>query len=104
MLRRLLAKRGRLSQRMIARQKNMPCVCDFVARFGSLFNAYRMIGYCGTSKYPACQERLKRRHLRVVVMEGIRSITESAGLRFQVGTTVNVLAAADDMPRGAQTN
>jgi DNA invertase Pin-like site-specific DNA recombinase len=97
LLRRLLAKRGRLTERMIARQKDMPCVYEYVNRFGSLFNAYRMIGYYGNSKHRVWQERLKRRQLRKNAMESIRSIVESAGLSFEVGPTASWFRIGDDL-------
>lgn len=97
MLRRLLAKRGRLTERMIIRQKNMPCVDDYVTRFGSLFNAYRMIGYYGNSKHPVSQERLRRRHLRTELMASIRSIVESAGWSFEIGPTASWFRMGDDL-------
>jgi len=97
MLRRLLAKRGRLTERMIIRQKNMPIVDDYVNCFGSLFNAYRMIGYYGNSKHRVSQERLRRRHLRTDLMESIRSIVESAGLSFEVGPTASWFRMGDDL-------
>jgi DNA invertase Pin-like site-specific DNA recombinase len=97
LLRRLLAKRGRLTERMIAHRKDMPCVDEYVNRFGSLFNAYRMIGYYGNSKHRVWQERLKRRLLRTNVMESIRSIVESAGFSFEVGPTASWFRMGDDL-------
>ena len=95
LLRRLLAKRGRLTERMIARQKDMPCVYEYVNRFGSLFNAYRMIGYYGNSKHRVWQERLKRRQLRTSVMESIGSMVESSGLSFEIGPTASWFRMGD---------
>ena len=95
--RRLLAKRGRLTERMIARQKDMPCVYEYVDRFGSLFNAYRMIGYYGNSKHRVWQECLKRRQQRTNVMESIRSIVESSGLSFDIGPTASWFRMGDDL-------
>jgi DNA invertase Pin-like site-specific DNA recombinase len=97
LLRRLLAKRGRLTERMIVRQKDMPCIDEYVNRFGSLFNAYRIIGYYGNSKHRVWQERLKRRLLRTKVMESIRSIIESAGLSFEIGPTASWFRMGEDL-------
>ena len=97
MLRRLLAKRGYLTERMIARQKNMPCIINFTERFGSLFNAYRKIGYHGDPKQRASRERFKRRRLRADLMGNIRSIVESAGWSFEVGVTASWFRIGDDL-------
>ena len=73
MLRRLLAKRGRLTERTVIRDKSMPCMQTYAYRFGSLFNAFRLIGYFGNSKHAGMQERFRRRHLRTELSEEIRS-------------------------------
>lgn len=47
-LRRTLVKRGRLSPRIIDKTVGLPCPHVYIAHFGSLRNAYKLIGY--TSK------------------------------------------------------
>ncbi len=44
-LRRLLEKQGRLSERLINRSKGVPCCNTYQHRFGSLSRAYELIGY-----------------------------------------------------------
>ena len=41
----LLAKEGRLCARLIDQARNVPCTMTYIMRFGSLRDAYRMIGY-----------------------------------------------------------
>jgi hypothetical protein len=61
----------------------------FARRFGSLFNAFKMIGYFGRSKYPASQERFRRRHLRSGLMEVVKDAITSAGLSVEVNPTAS---------------
>jgi DNA invertase Pin-like site-specific DNA recombinase len=50
-LRRVLHKKGRLSPSIIAAAKEVPCVHTFVRHFGTLRNAYRLVGYEFTRDY-----------------------------------------------------
>lgn len=89
MLRRLLAKRGHLSQRMVIRDKSMPSMQTYANRFGSLYKAFQLIGYCGSSKHAAAQERFRRRHLRTEIAEEIRTAVESAALTLETNSTAS---------------
>jgi hypothetical protein len=44
-LRELLQRRGRLSKALIDEERSLPCPMTYMNRFGTLMNAYRLIGY-----------------------------------------------------------
>lgn len=44
-LREVLQRRGRLSNAVIDEERSLPCSMTYINRFGSLMNAYRLIGY-----------------------------------------------------------
>jgi DNA invertase Pin-like site-specific DNA recombinase len=51
-LRALWAEKGRLSQKLISKSKDVPSTQTFWSRFGGLRNAYRLIGYSGIQSSP----------------------------------------------------
>jgi len=61
MLRKLWAEKGKLTQKLISKAKNVPSTGTFWWRFGGLRNAYRQIGYFGIQSSPditATRQRL----------------------------------------------
>jgi len=50
-LRSLLEKKGKLSATLIREAHNLPSLCTYVARFGSLRNAYKLIEYHPTGNF-----------------------------------------------------
>jgi DNA invertase Pin-like site-specific DNA recombinase len=58
-LRRTLMKEGRLSLRIINKTVGLPCHHVYIARFGSIRNAYRLIGYASKRNF----EYLDSRHI-----------------------------------------
>ena len=52
-LRALRAEKGRLSQKLISKAKDVPSTQTFWRRFGGLRNAYQLIGYSGILSSPA---------------------------------------------------
>ena len=52
-LRALWREKGRLSQKVICKSKDVPSTQTFWGRFGGLRNAYRMIGYSGVQSSPS---------------------------------------------------
>jgi DNA invertase Pin-like site-specific DNA recombinase len=89
MLRRLLARRGYLSERMVVRDKSMPCMQTYAKRFGSLYKAFQLIGYIGSSKHAGMQERFRRRHLRTQIAEKIRAILGLENLTLVTNATAS---------------
>jgi DNA invertase Pin-like site-specific DNA recombinase len=89
MLRRLLARHGFLSERMVVRNKTMPCMQTYAKRFGSLYRAFQLVGYNGSSEHAGAQERFRRRYLRAVLAEEIREIVESADLTLEMKPTAS---------------
>lgn len=51
-LRALWVKKGKLTQRLICKAKNVPSPQTFWSRFGGLRNAYRLVGYSGVQASP----------------------------------------------------
>lgn len=89
LLRRFLAKRGALTQRMIRRDKTMPCPSIYVRRFGSLYHAFLMIGYSGRSKYAVAETRFRRRDQRLRIMEQIAELVQAARLSIATNITAS---------------
>jgi hypothetical protein len=63
-LRRLLAKKGKLTEGMMRRSNGVPSLSTYVRRFGSVYRAYQLVGYRPSPRATLSFEsfgRLKRR-------------------------------------------
>jgi hypothetical protein len=74
----LLKRTGKLSQRIISKEKDLPCVGAIMRRFRSLLVVYELIGY---KPMRDCGGIASRRHDRIE-KQGLRSLGE--GIRFAV--------------------
>jgi DNA invertase Pin-like site-specific DNA recombinase len=63
-LRSLLAAEGWLGKRVIVARRDFPCPDTYVARFGSLVKAYRLIGYEGSKRLKIWEMVARLRELR----------------------------------------
>jgi hypothetical protein len=59
-LRALWVEKGKLSQKLISKSKDVPSTQTFWSRFGGLRNAYRLIGYSGVQSSPDITATRKR--------------------------------------------
>lgn len=89
MLRGLLKKYGCLTARIILQEKGVPHTATFTKRFGSLLNAYKLIGYHGRTKSRLWREKFRRRYLRDQLMQEIKSGAEAATLSVKVGASTS---------------
>lgn len=95
MLRRLLKKYGCLTARIILQDKSVPHTTVFAKRFGSLLNAYKLIGYHGRTKNRLWREKFRRRDLRDQLMQEIKSSAEAAMLSLKVGASTSWFSIGD---------
>jgi DNA invertase Pin-like site-specific DNA recombinase len=77
MLRILWSKKGYLSQALIAQQRGMASPFLYMRRFGSLFNAYKLVGYRCQSA--SARGKFARRALRNELIEQVKAVAQSAG-------------------------
>jgi hypothetical protein len=80
LLRNLLARHGYLTATLIEQKKTMPAVQTYSNHFGSLLNAYKLIGYEYDLHAPCSRQRLLRRALRGELIEEVRGVVESTGV------------------------
>jgi DNA invertase Pin-like site-specific DNA recombinase len=102
-LRRLLKKRGRLTEEIMRSAKGVPSLSTYVRRFGSVYRTYKLVGYRPSAKAKLNSEsfgRLKRRqealvtqlaetfpgHAQRCVLHGGR-----LAIRLDTGATISVL-------------
>jgi Recombinase len=102
-LKRLLARAGRLSLRLIQKSENVPSSSTYRQRFGSLRCAYQMIGYGHPAQFGPIDLRRRTQALREELIGRIAanfpddvSIVQPGGrwrnrLRLQNGSFVSVL-------------
>jgi DNA invertase Pin-like site-specific DNA recombinase len=66
-LRRIWAREGKLSAKLINADEQSPYATAFKKRFGTLDNAYSLIGYSSTrgDKYQRLKQRIRRQHLEL---------------------------------------
>jgi DNA invertase Pin-like site-specific DNA recombinase len=95
MLRGLLKKYGCLTARIILQDKSVPHTTVFAKRFGSLLNAYKLIGYHGRTKNRLWREKFRRRELRDRLMEEIKRSAEAAMLSVKVGASTSWFSIGD---------
>lgn len=84
-LRRTLAKRGRLGPAVIDETPSLPSSTVYHRRFGSLRNAYRLIGYAGERNCDYLDSRQTCESLRMKLASDIAYEVEKMGGRIQIG-------------------
>ncbi|MEJ6885680.1 recombinase family protein [Bradyrhizobium diazoefficiens] len=84
-LRRTLAKRGRLSPTVIDETPGLPSSTVYHRRFGSLRNAYRLIGYAGERNCDYVDSRQIWENLRTKLASDIASEVGKMGGRIRIG-------------------
>lgn len=84
-LRQTLAKKGRLSPTIIDEAPGLPSSSVYHRRFGSLRNAYRLIGYAGKRNCDYVDSRQTWENLRTKFASDIASEVEKMGCRIRIG-------------------
>lgn len=84
-LRRTLAKKGRLGPTVIDEAPGLPSWSVYHRRFGSLRNAYRLIGYAGERNCDYVDSRQTWENLRTQLASDIASEVEKMGGRIRTG-------------------
>jgi DNA invertase Pin-like site-specific DNA recombinase len=87
-LRSLLKKRGVISEKVISRSRDVPSSCLYISRFGSIFNAYRLIGYPGGSRNVRWNVRFRLREVRSHLIDEMRVLLREMGLEIESNPTV----------------
>lgn len=90
-LRNLLKKRGVLSETIINRSRDLPSSSLYIYRFGSIFNAYRLIGYPGGSRHVTWSVRFSLRTVRSRIVDEMRAMLQSYHLDIQSNRTATNL-------------
>lgn len=86
-LRRTLAKKGRLGPTIIDEAPGLPSWTVYHRRFGSLRNAYRLIGYAGGRNCDYIDSRKAWEALRAKLASDIASEVERMGGRILIGSS-----------------
>ena len=98
-LRRTLMKEGRLSPRIISKTVGLPCHHVYIARFGSVRNAYRLIGYTCKRNFEYLDNRhvwhellskLQSQVIAKIEQSGGRIIPNDLADGFRVNGMVNI--------------
>jgi hypothetical protein len=84
MLRRFLAKHGYITEQAIKKFRGLPHPSRYMYRFGSMVNAYNLIGYDWTSRNAHWKETIRRRRLRTRLLEELSEITSETGSGIRV--------------------
>jgi DNA invertase Pin-like site-specific DNA recombinase len=102
-LKRLLAKKGKLTEDMMRRSNGVPSLSTYVRRFGSVWRAYQLVGYRPSRRATLTSQsfgRLKRRQDALVSMiaesflgQAQRCVLHGGrpAIRLDTGATVSVL-------------
>lgn len=73
-LRHLLAREGRLSHTLVEKSPGMARVTTYTKRFGSLRNAYQLIGYGRPEHYGPVDDRCRTQAMREQLMQSLTSM------------------------------
>lgn len=87
MLRRLrmtLFKKGRLTNTIINETNGLPCADTYLRRFGSLREAFRLIGYSGERNYASPDERERWHKVTAQLMQQIAAALEKKGRQVAI--------------------
>lgn len=84
MLRRFLARHGYITEEAMLKFGGVPAPTRYQYRFGSMVNAYNLIGYEWASKNPHWKETIRRRRLRARLLDELSQITSEMGSGIRV--------------------
>jgi DNA invertase Pin-like site-specific DNA recombinase len=90
-----LCKYGYLSSRVLSSSRFAPAAVTYRERFGSLTNAYRLIGYKPTQGYPHCKPEILPSLHREVIWRLISSVERNGG-KVQYDEKSKTLRLNDD--------
>jgi DNA invertase Pin-like site-specific DNA recombinase len=86
-LRSFLSRHGYITLRAMKKFGGVPHPSNYCHRFGSLLNAYRLIGYKGRTKNANWKERVRRRQLRDALLEDLRRALDGLDTTMRVAAT-----------------
>lgn len=90
-LRVLLHRRGRLSRDVINEAEGIPRSTAYLTRFGSLRNAYRLIGYTPERKYEYVESRVVRRDMVKALVLKVAGALAKSGKDVRVDQVHQIL-------------
>jgi DNA invertase Pin-like site-specific DNA recombinase len=96
-LRRTLMKEGRLSPKIIDRTRGLPSYHTYQARFGSIRNAYRLIGYTSKRNCEYLDSRQAWAEHKAKLAAQVAAKLKAVGIRFRSSIDCLQIAGADSI-------